>query len=106
MTSKSGLVARLPGKSISKIVSSEAVKASFNQESHYLAAVNIDKLFGNTIEPWKFELNPNKNNDGLKERQYLYAPLEYNGKIIMVKITVKEYIETNLLPAFKAKLDP
>jgi hypothetical protein len=44
------------------------------------------------IEPWKFELNPAKNNDGLKERHYLYAPLEYEGYFVIVKITVKEYI--------------
>ena len=50
----------------------------------------------NSIEPWKFELNPSKNNDGLKERHYLYSPLEYEGSIMLVKITVKEYINDRL----------
>jgi len=57
-----------------------------------LAAANLDHLFINSIEPWKFELNPFKNNDGLKERHYLYSPIEYEGSIVFVKITVKEYI--------------
>jgi len=38
-TSKSGLTARIPGKSIGKMVSSEAVNASFCPEAHYLAVV-------------------------------------------------------------------
>jgi hypothetical protein len=37
-----------------------------------------------------------KNNDGLKERHYLYSPLEYAGSIMLVKITVKEYINNRL----------
>ena len=41
-TSKSGLTARVPGKIIGKMVSSEAVNASFLPEAHYLAVANID----------------------------------------------------------------
>jgi len=95
-TSKSGLMARIPGKSIGKLVSSEAVNASFCQEAHYLAVVNIDKLFPNAIEPWRFGLNPSKNNDGLKNRHYLYALLTFYERIVVVKFTVKEYINTDL----------
>jgi hypothetical protein len=90
-TSRSGLSARLSKRSIGKIVSHAAVVSSFCPEAHYLAAANIDKLYSNAIEPWKFELNPNKDNTGLKARRYLYAPMEYEGKIAVVKITVKEY---------------
>ena len=61
-----------------------------------MAAVNIDKLYSNAIEPWKFELDPNKDNTGLKARRYLYAPMEYRGKIVVVKITVKEYADDDL----------
>jgi hypothetical protein len=96
ITSKSGLTARIPGKSIGKMVSSEAVNASFHPEAHYLAAANIDKLFPNAIEPWNFELNPNKNNDGLKARRYLYAPMNFHERIVVVKFTVKEYIAPQL----------
>jgi len=95
-TSKSGLTARIPGKTIGKMVSSEAVNASFLPEAHYLAVANIDKLFSNAIEPWLFELNPNKNNDGLKARRYLYAPMFFHERIVMIKFTVKEYCNPEL----------
>jgi len=95
-TSKSGLTARIPGKSIGKLVSSEAVNASFCQGAHYLAVANIDKLFPNAIEPWGFGLNPSKNNDGLKNRHYLYVPMIFHKRIVVVKFTVKEYINTDL----------
>jgi hypothetical protein len=96
LTSKSGLTARIPGKSIGKIISSVAVRSSGNEKVHYLAVANIDKLFSNAIEPWKFELNPGKNNQDLKERKYLYAPIEYNAQIMPVKFTVKVYEDESL----------
>jgi len=95
-TSRSGLSARLAKRSLGKIVSNAAVTASFCPEAHYLAAANIDKLYSNAIEPWEFELNPNKENTGLKARRYLYAPMAYSGKIAVVKITVKEYVDAEL----------
>ena len=96
LTNKTGFKARLSGKTIGKMVSNQAVNTSFNSKAHYLAAANLDYLFINSIEPWKFEFNPSKNNDGLKERHYLYSPLEYEGTIMVVKITVKEYINDQL----------
>jgi len=95
-TSRSGLLARLPMRSLGKIVSHAAVVSSFCPEAHYLAAANIDKLYSNAIEPWEFELNPNKENAGLKARRYLFAPMEYGGKIAVVKITAKEYTDSDL----------
>jgi hypothetical protein len=93
LTSKNGLIAVLPKRNIPKLVSDVAIMQSKNRESHYLAAANIDKLFTNAIEPWEFELNPNKNNQDLKERRVLYALLEYGDQITPVKIIVKEYAD-------------
>jgi hypothetical protein len=93
LTSKNGLTAVLPKRNIPKLVSDVAILQSTNRESHYLAVANIDKLFTNAIEPWEFELNPNKNNQDLKERRILYAPLEYRDRITPVKIIVKEYVD-------------
>jgi hypothetical protein len=76
---------------VGKLVSSVSVHSSFSPEAHYLAAANTDKYFSNAIEPWLFELNPNKNNEGLKARRYLFAPMEYRGRIVIIKFTVKEY---------------
>ena len=89
--SRNGLEARLSKRSLGKFVSHAAVVNSFCPEAHYLAAANIDKLFSNAIEPWEFGLNPNKDNTGLKARRYLYAPMDYDGKMMVVKITVKVY---------------
>jgi hypothetical protein len=91
MTSKSGLSATLSKKSIKEILSGEAVGKSANLQAHLKAAANIDKVFTNAVEPWKFELDPNKNNDSLEDRKYLYSPMEHNGKIMPVKLTVKKY---------------
>jgi hypothetical protein len=91
LTSKSGISARLSGSTIGKIVSRDAVNKSSTKAAHYQAIANTDRLFSNAIEPWEFEMNPHKNNQGLRARRYLYAPLEYEGAIITVKFTVKEY---------------
>ena len=90
-TSRSGLPAKLAKRSLGKLVSHAAVVSSFCPEAHYNAAANIDKLYAYAIEPWLFELNPNKDNTGLKSRRYLFSPLEFGGKMTVVKITVKEY---------------
>jgi hypothetical protein len=44
------------------------------------------------IEPWQFELNSEKNNQGLKARRYLFASMLYEGNLVVVKFTVKEYL--------------
>jgi hypothetical protein len=90
-TSKSGLTARLQRRSVGKLVSAVAVHASFAPQAHYQAAANVDKYFSSAIEPWLFALNPHKNNERLKARRYLFAPMEYHGRIAIIKFTVKEY---------------
>jgi hypothetical protein len=71
-------------------LSGPAVADSISRDAYLPSAANLDKLFANAIEPWSFELNPDKNNENVKEVYRLYTPLEYKGKIIPVKITVKE----------------
>ena len=68
-----------------------AVGKSFDLKAHLKAAANIEKLFANAIDKWNFELDPNKNNESLKDRKYLYSPMEHNGRIVPVKLTIKEY---------------
>ena len=88
---KSGLYATISKKSIKEILSGEAVGKSFNLKAHLKAAVNIEKLFSNAIEKWEFELDPNKNNDSLEDRKYLYSPMEYDSRIVLVKLTIMKY---------------
>ena len=96
LTNKYGLTVTLSSDSRGKIVSSKALGTSYGQKAHFLAVANLDKLYHNSIEPWVYELNPNKNNDDLKARRYLYAPLKFDNRIIPVKITVKEYKDISL----------
>ena len=96
LTNKKGLTVTLSSDSRGKIVSSKALNTSYSQKVHFLTVANLDKLFFNSIEPWEYALNPNKNNDDLKARRYLYTPLEFDNKIIPVKITVKEYKDESL----------
>jgi len=95
MVSRSGLRATISRKSIKKILSGTSVEDSHNYKAHILAAGNIDQLYTNAIEPWNFEMNPNKNNDGLVSVHRLFAPMEYEGIINVVKITIKEIKNPN-----------
>jgi len=90
LVSGSGLQAAISGKSIEKILSGKSIADSHDFKSHLLAAGNIDQLYINAIEPWNFEMNPDKNNDGLERVHRLFSPMEYKGDINIVKITVKE----------------
>jgi hypothetical protein len=99
LKSKSGISAFLRRSSIGKLVSGIQEKG-LPKEALWQAAANIDKLFANSIEPWKFELNPNKNNDGLKDRRIFYALMEYAERILPVKFTVKEFLD----PSVNAKI--
>jgi SOS response regulatory protein OraA/RecX len=96
LASKSGIIARLTSKTIGKMVSSNALNKSCDKGVHYLALANLDRLFSQAIEPWQFMVNPEKNNQGLKARHYLYAPFERNKNMTIVKFTVKEYSRPDL----------
>jgi len=89
--SKLGLSATISKKSVKEILSGEAAGKSFDLKSHLKAAANVETLFSNSIQKWEFELDPGKNNASLQDRKYLYAPMEHNGRIVPVKLTVKEY---------------
>jgi len=95
MVSRSGLCATLSKNSIEEILSGTSKNASYDLKAHLIAAGNIDKLYINAIELWDFEMNPNKNNDNLVSIHRLFAPMEYEGVINVVKITVKEMKNPN-----------
>jgi hypothetical protein len=99
LKNKYGITAMLRRSSIGKLVSG-IQKGEMPEEALWLAAANVDKLFENAIEPWLFELSQKKNNDGIRERRILYSPIEFEGRIIPVKITVKVYLD----PLAEAKL--
>jgi hypothetical protein len=91
LANKTGLNGIITRNSMKEILSGNTTDKSFNIKAHLKAAANIDKLFSNAIEKWKFELNPNKNNENLEDRKYLYSPMEFGGKIVPVKIALMIY---------------
>jgi hypothetical protein len=88
--SRAGIQATISNNSVEKILSGMAVDKSFDKEAHFLAAANIEHLYSNAIEPFKFDRNPDKNNEHLAAIHRLYAPMEFRNMIIPVKYTVKE----------------
>jgi len=90
LTSRSGLQAVISKNSIKKILSSKSVDDSYEFKAHLLAAGNLDKLYTNAIEPWSFQMNPDKNNDSLASVHRLFAPMRFKEQIVVVKITVKK----------------
>ena len=54
LKNKADIIVSLSGRSIEKILSEQALHQSFYTMAHWQAAANIDKLFSNAIEPWKF----------------------------------------------------
>jgi hypothetical protein len=90
LNSRAGIQATVSNKSIDKILSGMAVDKSFDMEAHFSAAANIEHLYSNAIEPFKFDRNLDKNNEHLAAIHRLYAPMEFKNMIIPVKFTVKE----------------
>jgi hypothetical protein len=71
-------------------LSGKSVEDSFEKQAHLNAVTNLPKLFPNAIEPWEFGMNPGKSNDAINAIRRLYAPMYFKGRVIPVKITVKE----------------
>ena len=88
LKSKAGVEATVSRNSIEKILSGKSADKSYDAKAHFLAAANIEKLFSNAIEPFKFPFIPNKNNENYQEVKRLYAPMAFGSRIIPVKFTI------------------
>jgi len=74
---------------IKPTLSRQAIKKLSNGD--LTIAVNIDQLFKHAIKPWEFELNPDKDNSDIEDRYYMFAPINKNGKLFPVKITILKH---------------
>ena len=88
LISRSGIEATLSNKSVDKILSGKAMDKSFNKEAHFLATANLEKLFSNAIEPFKFPFIPDKSNENYYEVKRMYAPMLFDERIVPIKFTV------------------
>ena len=95
LISTNGLVAYISKNSAKELLCGAAVNNSFEKQAHLIGIANIEQLFSNAIEPWDFNLNPEKSNEGLKAIRRLYSPMFYNDRIILIKLTVKEMKNKN-----------
>jgi hypothetical protein len=92
LNSRAGIKATISNNSIDKILSGTAVDKSVDREAHFLAAANLEHLFFNAIEPFKFSFSPDKHNENFREILRLYAPMAYKNRIIPVKFTIREML--------------
>ena len=95
LTNKGGLVVFISKNAAKEILSGKTVGNSFDRDVHLLAVANVEKLFSNAVEPWDFDFNPEKSNDGLKAIRRLYSPMFYKDRVVVVKLTVKEIKNKN-----------
>ena len=88
LKSKAGVEATISRNSIEKILSGKSADKSYDAKAHFLAAANLEKLFSNAVEPFKFPFISHKSNENYQEVKRLYAPMAFRNRIIPVKFTV------------------
>ncbi|MDR3158610.1 MAG: hypothetical protein LBU11_06295 [Zoogloeaceae bacterium] len=86
-----GMVATLSGNNLDKMLSNSAARKSTSPEEHALAVANIDTLYQNAIKGWakRRESDP----DDLKATHRLFAPMQTDKGMRLVKLTMKEYAQ-------------
>ncbi len=84
-----GFKAVVSRNSLDKMLSGKAALKSADSRAHAMAVANADKLFEAAILGWS---KPDTQGDGLNivAVHRFFAPLEVDGKALMVKLTVKE----------------
>ena len=91
LTSADGIEATISGKSKREMLSGKKSHFDIDNEAHWQAVANIDKLYGNAIEKQPVDLDTGKDNKSLQSRKMLFSPMEYKNRIVPVKFTVFEY---------------
>lgn len=83
-----GMQAVVSRKTLDKMLSSKAVSKSVSGTAHATAVANVDRLFEQAIWGWS---KPDRNADmHLSAIHRFFAPMAYEGKQLLVKLTVKE----------------
>jgi len=83
-----GMQAVVSRKTLDKMLSSKAVSKSVSGTAHATAVANVDRLFEQAIWGWS---KPDRNADmHLSAIHRFFAPMVYEGKQLLVKLTVKE----------------
>jgi len=97
---QTGMVAVVSRKSLNKMLSESAVVKSESPAVHSTAVANADSLFDRAVLGWS---KPDRAADPtIKAVHRFFAPLEIDGRMKMVKLTVKETVEKNPLYTIEA----
>ncbi len=84
----SGVRAVISNKNISKMASGKAFEKSVNEQAHWVAVANADKLFENSVFAWQYQdRNEDINIDAIHRA---IAPMKFNDEIYIAKLTIKE----------------
>ncbi|MBB6559573.1 N12 class adenine-specific DNA methylase [Acidovorax soli] len=85
---QTGFVSRVSRNQLDKMLSNKAVAKSVSPAAHSMAVANVDHLFQSAILGWsKPDDHGNKNYVAIHR---FFAPMERDGKVLLVKLTVKE----------------
>jgi len=88
INAQTGMLAVVSRNNLDKMLSSTSVNKSESPTIHTMAVANLDRLFTEAVFGWS---KPDRNNNsGLMAIHRFFAPMEIDGRMKMVKITVKE----------------
>ncbi|XHR29915.1 MAG: hypothetical protein ACFUZC_05040 [Chthoniobacteraceae bacterium] len=84
-----GMTATVSGNTVAKMGSESAAGKSYSVSAHALAMANLDTLF---LHARREEPAPDRAGDpNIKSIQRFFAPMLWNGQVLKVKLTVKEF---------------
>lgn len=86
-----GMVAKVGRNQLDKMLSDSAAKKSASTTAHAQAVANLDSLFARAIHGWAKADRVSDSNYTAIHR--FFAPMDYQGKTLLVKMTVKETVQ-------------
>lgn len=90
---QTGLQAFVSRNSLDKMLSSKAVGKSSGAPAHSTAVASVDRLFEGAILGWSKE--DRDSNSNLAAVHRFFAPMAFDGRQMLAKITVKETVDPN-----------
>ncbi|MDR3015180.1 MAG: hypothetical protein LBV56_07045 [Delftia acidovorans] len=90
---QTGLQAVVSRNSLDKMLSSKAVGKSSGAPAHSTAVASVDRLFEGAILGWSKE--DRDSNSNLASVHRFFAPMVFDGRQMLAKITVKETVDPN-----------
>lgn len=91
LNTETGMVAKVGRNQLDKMLSDSAAKKSASATAHAQAVANLDSLFKKAVHGWaKADRVSNSNYSAIHR---FFAPMEYQGQTLLVKLTVKETVQ-------------